>query len=74
MALCLTALWTGGEPIVFGVNEVIKGWTEALQLMNTGSKWKLFISQELGYGSRSAGKIPPYSVLIFEVELLEVIN
>lgn len=60
------------EPTTFGVNQVIKGWTEALQLMPVGSKWEIYIPQELGYGSRSTGNIPPYSALIFEVELLEI--
>ena len=63
-----------GEPAVFGVNQVIPGWVEALQLMPEGSKWKLFIPSELGYGARGAGEmITPHSTLIFEVELLEVL-
>ena len=64
-----------GQPAVFGVNQVIKGWVEALQLMPEGSKWKLYIPSELGYGSQQAGEmIPPYSTLIFEVELIKVIK
>lgn len=62
------------EPTTFGVNQVIKGWTEALQLMPVGSKWELYIPQELAYGSRSTGNIPAYSTLIFEVELLEIVK
>ena len=62
-----------GQPATFPVNGVIKGWTQALQLMPTGSKWKLFIPSELAYGPRGAGqKIGPNSALIFEVELLTV--
>lgn len=61
-----------GEAITFGVTQVIAGWTEALQLMPVGSKFKLYIPQQLGYGGQQAGSIPPYSTLIFEVELLGI--
>ena len=60
------------EPVSFGVTQVIKGWTEALQLMKTGSHYRLFIPSELAYGSRGAGgAIGPNEVLIFEIHLLE---
>lgn len=61
-----------GEPATFGVGQVISGWTEALQLMPVGSKWKLYIPYEIGYGSQYAGSIPPFSTLIFDVELLSI--
>ncbi|WP_304502754.1 FKBP-type peptidyl-prolyl cis-trans isomerase [Cesiribacter sp. SM1] len=62
-----------GEPVTFGVNQVIPGWTEALQLMKEGAKWTLYIPYELAYGERGAGRdIPPFSTLVFDVELLKV--
>lgn len=62
-----------GEPAEFKVNGVIRGWTEALQLMNAGSQWRLFIPAELAYGTQGAGQtIGPNSVLVFDVELLKV--
>ena len=61
-----------GEPISFPLDGVIAGWTEGLQLMPVGSKFRFYIPQELGYGARNAGSIPPYSTLIFEVELLGI--
>ncbi|WP_455497800.1 FKBP-type peptidyl-prolyl cis-trans isomerase [Coprobacter sp.] len=63
-----------GEPAVFGVNQVIPGWVEALQLMPEGSKWRLFIPSDLAYGENGAGgKIAPNSTLIFDVELLKIL-
>ncbi|HCS2053785.1 TPA: FKBP-type peptidyl-prolyl cis-trans isomerase, partial [Shigella sonnei] len=63
-----------GEPAEFPVNGVIPGWIEALTLMPVGSKWELTIPQELAYGERGAGaSIPPFSTLVFEVELLEIL-
>ena len=63
----------GGEPATFAPSQVIKGWTEALTMMPVGSKWQLYIPQELAYGSRAAGSIPPFSALIFDVEVLEIV-
>ncbi len=60
------------EPTTFRANQVIKGWTEALTMMPVGSKWELYIPQDLAYGSREAGNIKPFSTLIFEVELLSI--
>ena len=63
-----------GEPATFGVNQVIPGWVEALQLMGEGAKWKLYIPAALGYGAHGAGNvIPPHSTLIFDVELIEIL-
>lgn len=61
-----------GEPITFGVTQVIPGWTEALQMMPVGSKWILYVPYNLAYGDRDGGPIPAYSNLIFEVELLDI--
>jgi len=62
-----------GEPITYPVNKFITGWTEALQMMNVGSKWKLYVPYQLAYGERGSGQqIPPYAALIFEMELLSI--
>jgi len=64
-----------GEPAEFPVNRVIPGWTEALQMMPKGSKWRLYIPHDLAYGPQgSGGKIAPYSALVFEVELLDILS
>ena len=60
------------EPTTFRANQVIKGWTEALTMMPVGSKWELYIPQDLAYGSRDQGQIKPFSTLVFEVELLSI--
>ena len=60
------------EPATFRANQVIKGWTEALTMMPVGSKWELYIPQELAYGSRESGQIKPFSTVIFEVELVGI--
>lgn len=63
------------EPVVFGVNQVIPGWTEALQLMQPGARWMLFIPPALGYGDQGAGGvIGPNQALVFEVELIEIVK
>ena len=61
-----------GKPVTFPSNQVIKGWTEALCMMPVGSKWELYVPQQLAYGDREQGKIPPFSTLVFTVELLSI--
>ena len=63
-----------GEPAVFGVNQVIRGWVVALQLMQEGAKWRLYIPYDMAYGEHGAGEmIPHYSALVFDVELIKVL-
>ncbi|HEY8331860.1 MAG TPA: FKBP-type peptidyl-prolyl cis-trans isomerase [Pseudomonas sp.] len=62
-----------GQPAEFPVGGVIPGWVEALQLMNAGSKWRLHVPSELAYGAQAIGSIPPHSVLVFDVELLDIL-
>lgn len=64
--------YSRNEPASFRADQVIKGWTTALTNMPVGSKWEVYIPQDLGYGSREAGTIPPFSTLVFEIELLEI--
>ena len=66
--------YSGNVPAEFGVTQVIPGWTEALLLMPVGSKWELYVPQELAYGSADRGIIKPFSMLIFEIELLDIIK
>jgi len=61
-----------GKPVTFPVGQVIAGWTEALCMMPVGSKWEIYVPQNLAYGDREQSKIPPFSCLIFTVELLEI--
>ena len=64
-----------GQPATFGVNQVIPGWVEALQLMPEGAKWKLYIPSDLAYGAQGAGEMsPPHSTLVFEVELQKILS
>lgn len=64
-----------GEPLTFAPNQVIKGWTEAMQLMKEGSKWELYIPSELAYGDRGAGgAIPGGAALVFQIEMIEVLG
>ena len=62
----------GGKPATFAPNLVIRGWTEALTMMPVGSKWQIYVPQELGYGARPAGQIPAYSTLIFDIEVVGI--
>ncbi|NQU27855.1 MAG: FKBP-type peptidyl-prolyl cis-trans isomerase [Candidatus Marinimicrobia bacterium] len=66
--------YSRGEPATFSPTQVIKGWSEALQMMPVGSKWELYIHPSLGYGDRGSRNIEPNSALIFEVEVLEIVK
>lgn len=66
--------YSNNQPITFNVSQVIRGWTEALQLMPVGSKWRLFIPSDLAYGDIDRGEIPPGSTLVFDVEVLEIVK
>ena len=75
MVLNLTSSIKRNEPAQFPVSGVIPGWTEALQLMPVGSKFKICLPQSIAYGAQGAGEvIKPYSTLVFEVELLEIVK
>ena len=63
-----------GQAVDLRANQVIKGWTEALTMMPVGSKWQLYIPYELAYGERQAGQIPPYSTLVFDLELVSIVK
>lgn len=63
-----------GQPATFGVTKVIRGWTEALLLMKEGAKWELYIPYAMAYGERGRPSIPPYSALIFEIELISIVK
>lgn len=70
----LQSSFESGEPREFEVSRLIPGWTEALQLMPTGSTWKLYIPYQLGYGENGNENIPPYTTLVFDVQLLEIVK
>lgn len=67
-----TANHQGAKSDKFRADQVIKGWTEALTMMPVGSKWEIYVPQDLAYGSRPSGKIPPYATLVFTIELLGI--